>query len=274
MVIYPAIIQDNGINRDLKMHKTSFRISLKFLSIVTLILTLSGCATTQLEDGSTNVDPIEPTNRVSYSFSDTLDIHLLKPIAEVYASATPAPIRKSVTNFFDNLYYLNVIFNSLLQGKYTQFLSDTGRFVTNSTLGLGGLFDVATDMGLDAHDEDFGQTLATWGFEQGAYLYIPLVRGPSTVRDAPDLATTYFLSPLTYVSSVVLWPVSALNIINTRANLLEATDFRDEAAIDPYAFTREAYLQQRDYLIHDGNPPTDEYDDLFHEFDDSSLSIE
>jgi phospholipid-binding lipoprotein MlaA len=181
------------------MSKIKIGSSLKFVSIIFLLATVVGCATTQ-SDGTVNVDPIESTNRASYSFTDALDKNLLEPVAESYATVTPAPVRESVTNFFDNLFYLNVIVNSLLQGKFTQFASDVGRFVTNSTIGMAGLFDVATDMGLEAHNEDFGQTLAAWGFDQGAYLYIPLVRGPSSTRDAPDIGTRYLLSPLTYVS--------------------------------------------------------------------------
>ena len=115
MLTCPRIIQDTELNRGFKMSKISFGTCLKLLSIIALVSAMTGCATTQLEDGSINVDPIEPTNRVSYSINDTLDIYLLKPVAEAYVSVTPGPIRESVTNFFDNLYYLNVIFNTLLQ---------------------------------------------------------------------------------------------------------------------------------------------------------------
>lgn len=256
----------------------------KFSSIIAKLLILigisfiSGCATNQSIDGSVSTpDPFEPANRSFYSFDDSLDKAILKPIAETYVNFTPAPIRTGVTNFFDNLYYLNVVVNSFLQGKIEQGLSDSARFIFNSTLGIGGLFDVATGMGLPIHDEDFGQTLAVWGFDSGVYLYIPLVMGPSSARDAPDIATRTLLNPLTYVSSIVLWPVSALNIINSRANLLDDTNIRDEAAVDPYSFTREAYMQRREYLIHDGNLPYENYDDIFEddEFgDDPALIIE
>jgi len=201
-------------------------------------------------------------NRVGYSINDTLDGALLKPIAETYENNVPQLLRTGITNFFDNLNYLNVILNSFLQGKIDQGLSDATRFIFNSTIGLGGLVDVSTVMGLPAHDEDLGQTFAVWGFGQGAYVYLP-VEGPNTVSTLPDIVVSALLNPLTYVTSAVLFPLSALNIINKRANLLEATNIRDEAAVDPYIFTREAFLQRRKYLIYDGNPPPEGYDDIF-----------
>ncbi len=209
-------------------------------------------------------DPIEPANRAFYNFNEGLDKHLIKPIAEGYVKITPEPIRSSITNFFDNLAYLNVILNSFLQGKFEQGFSDAGRFIMNSTLGLAGLFDVASPAGLERHNEDLGQTLATRGVGRGTYLYLP-VQGPDTARNLPNIATKLLLNPLTYISGAILFPITALNVINIRANLLDATNIRDEAAVDPYSFTREAYLQQREYLIHDGNPPTEGYDDIFDE---------
>ncbi len=119
-------------------------------------------------------------------------------------------------------------------------------------------------MGLPEHNEDLGQTLAVWGINEGSYIFVP-VGGPNTARNLPNYATSTLLNPLTYVTGVVLFPLTAINVINTRANLLEATSIRDEAAIDPYIFTREAYLQQRQFLIHDGNPPVEDYDDIFNE---------
>jgi phospholipid-binding lipoprotein MlaA len=233
------------------------------LLCVCLVIT-GGCATTQgtHSSGYDEVDPIEPANRVIYSINETLDGLFVKPMAELYVLTTPEIIRDRVTNFFDNLGYLNVILNSFLQGKTDQGFSDTSRFLVNSTLGVGGLFDVATDMGLPRHQADFGMTLASWGAGQGAYLYLP-VRGPNTVRDAPDIATSMFTNPFFYLASAVLYPVTAIGVINTRANLLEATRIRDEAALDPYVFTREAYLQRRNYLIHGGEPPAVGYDDIF-----------
>ena len=246
---------------------TTVNLIMKLVLLVTFS-SLYGCATTSTtESGAATPDPFEQANRSFYNLDDTLDKAILKPIAETYAEITPAPVRIGVTNFFDNLYYLNVILNTFLQGKINQGISDAARFIFNSTIGIGGLIDVATGMGLPMHDEDFGQTLAVWGFDSGAYLYIPLVNGPSSVRDAPDIATSTLLNPLTYISSIVLWPVSALNIINSRANLLDDTTIRDEAAVDPYSFTREAYKQRREYLIHDGVLPTEGYEDIFEDED-------
>ena len=235
-------------------------ISLSALLLAVALLT--GCATTETIDGELNPDPYEQTNRSFYQFNDALDRHVMMPIAKNYVKATPEPVRDSVTNFFDNLEYLNVILHSFLQGKLGQGVSDVTRFVVNSTIGIGGLFDVATPMGLEEHNEDFGQTLATWGVGQGSYLYLPFL-GPYTARNSPDLPGSYFANPLTYISTVYLFPVTFLNLVNTRANLLEASEFVEEASIDPYSFTREAYLQQRKYLIHDGNPPAAEYDEIF-----------
>lgn len=245
------------------------------IPFIVSVLFLFGCATTPPRENLDTPDSIESLNRSFYKINDSLDRAILKPVAEGYADIMPQFMRTGVTNFFDNLSYLNVILNTLLQGKYNAFFSDIARFVTNSTLGIGGLFDVATGMGFIAHEEDFGQTLAVWGFKSGSYLYIPIVKGPDTVRDLPDMATSTLLNPLTYVSSVILWPVTALKLINTRANLLEETRIRDEAALDPYAFTREAYLQRREYLIYDGTPPAEGYEDIFQDLeDDATLKIE
>ena len=227
---------------------------------------LSGCATTQTTDGA--ADPLQPVNRVGYNINDTLDEAFLKPIAETYKEYTPKFIRTGITNFFDNLHYLNVILNSFLQGKFGQGMSDVTRFIFNSTLGLAGLMDVSTSMGLPAHDEDLGQTFAVWGLGQGSYIYLP-VAGPHTVSTLPDMAASFYLNPLTYVAGAILWPLAAIDLINKRANLLEATNIRDEAAVDPYIFTREAFLQRRTYLIYDGNPPTEGYEDIFEDGGDA-----
>ena len=245
------------------INKTRVYSPFSLLAALLVAVLLAGCATTETLDGEINPDPYEDTNRSFYRFNDTLDRHIMTPVAKNYVKAVPEPVRSSVTNFFDNVEYLNVILHSFLQGKLGQSISGVTRFVVNSTLGIGGLFDVATSLGLKEHDEDFGQTLATWGVDQGAYLYIPLL-GPYTARNSPDTAGAYFSNPLTYISTLYLLPVTFLNLVNDRANLLEASEFVNEAAIDPYSFTREAYLQQRQYLIHDGDPPpTENFDEIF-----------
>ncbi len=233
---------------------------------------LSGCATTQ-HNNSKNIDPLEPMNRQFFNLNETLDKYIMKPVANTYVEVAPQPVRTGVSNFYSNLIYMNVVVNSFLQGKFDEGLSGLFRFIFNTTLGIGGLFDVADHMGLQQHNEDTGQTLAVWGVAQGPYLTVPLF-GPNTVRDSPDLVTRSLANPFTYISGAVFFPVTALGLINTRANLLKATSIRDEAAIDTYSFTREAYLQQRRYLIYDGDPPVEYYDDLFFdEFDDDSALI-
>ena len=235
---------------------------LKQITFLALFCVLVGCATTQTTDKYTKDDSLEPANRVFFDVNETIDRALIKPVAEIYADVTPNFIRTSITNFFENLAYLNVILNDLLQGKINQGLSDVVRFVANSTMGIGGLFDVATPMGLPEHEEDFGQTLAVWGVDEGSYLYLPFL-GPNSVRDSTNYVPSTLLNPFFYLSSTILFPVTAINAVNKRANLLEASNIRDEAAVDLYSFTREAYLQQREYLIHDGNPPITGYDDVF-----------
>ena len=244
----------------------------KHVAFIGILLITTGCATTQTGDSVGSDDPIEPANRVFFDVNETLDKHLLKPVAEVYVDITPVPVRTSITNFFDNLTYLNVILNDFLQGKVEQGLSDMARFIFNSTLGVAGLFDVATPMGLPEHDEDFGQTLAVWGVDKGSYLYIPLF-GPNTIRDSADFVPSTLLNPFFYVTSSILFPVNAINTINKRANLLEASNIRDEASVDPYSFTREAHSQQREYLIYDGNPPLTGYDDIFDDDGDEESGV-
>lgn len=239
------------------MCQTRLILMIKTFIVLLMVSVATGCATTP-----DNIDPLEPANRASYSFNEALDRALLKPVAETYAEYTPELAQAGITNFFDNLTYLNVVLNSFLQGKIDQGLSDATRFLFNSTIGLLGLVDVGTAVGLPAHNEDFGQTLATWGFDEGSYLYIP-VGGPNTTRNLPNYATSFFLNPLSYATGAILFPLTAVGVINKRANLLESTRIRDEAAVDPYAFTREAYLQKRRFLIYDGNPPVEGYDDIF-----------
>ncbi len=237
------------------------------VALVVLLGLVGGCASTPNGDPG---DPYESTNRKIYNFNDSLDRKIMQPIARSYVNVTPRPVRSGVTNFFDNVSYLNVMTNDLLQGKGVQFLRDTGRFVVNSTIGLGGLFDPAREMGLRAHDEDLGQTFGVWGAGEGAYLNIPLA-GPSSFRDAPGLVSAMLLNPLTYLNPIVNIPLAVVSAVNTRANLLEATNIRDQAALDPYTFVREAYRQQREYKIYDGNPPGDAFDDYLEGEGDSAI---
>ena len=246
-------------------------MSHKFIAASAVWMLLAGCAAAPaLEGGAPDstvddgaqpagdaADPLESINRVTYRFNDTLDHWVLRPVAKSYQAVTPRPLRKGVSNFFDNLLTPIDIANSLLQAKFAAALSETGRLLLNSTLGIGGIFDPATDAGLDEHDEDFGQTLAVWGVPAGPYLVLPLL-GPSTMRDAPALYADVQLAPLThYDNSSVRDKLLVLYGINTRERLL-ATDRAVRNALDPYVFVREAYLQNRTYVIHDGNPPLED----------------
>lgn len=235
------------------------------LAALLIALLASGCTT--VPQGSDEGDPLEGTNRNIYQFNDALDKNIIKPVADTYIEITPQQVRNSVSNFFDNIGYINVILNDVLQGKIGQGINDSGRFLINSTAGILGLFDPATSLGLTKHDEDFGQTLGVWGSGPGPYLVLPLL-GPNTVRDSPGLLVSTVTNLLFYLNSAVTIPLGILSAIDTRARASSALKFVDEAALDPYIFIREAYHQQRTALIYDGNPPAPEFSD---EFDDEPL---
>jgi phospholipid-binding lipoprotein MlaA len=227
-----------------------------------LLLSLSflpACATTH-----SKVDPFEPTNRVFYQFNDGLDAVIFKPLSDGYVLIVPREIRTGLSNGFDNLGYFNVILNDFLQAKWEQGWSDSGRMFVNSTLGVAGLFDPATSMGLQKHDNDFGITLGKWGAPAGPYLVIPLL-GPSTARDVPDIGMQFLTNPLTWADLplAATISVSAEQAIDTRSRMDQEVRFRDKAAIDPYVFTRDAYLQYREARIHENKPTVDPsmYDD-------------
>ncbi|MDQ6967101.1 MAG: VacJ family lipoprotein [Mariprofundaceae bacterium] len=221
--------------------------------VLFLIFSLSACATQE-----NHFDPIEPVNRVSDTINDSIDVVSLKPAAEGYSAVVPKPIRTAVSNFYNNTTYLNTVLNDFLQGKGAQGSKDFMRFMINSTLGLAGFVDVASSMGFERHQEDFGQTLAIWGFSQGAYIVYPLA-GPSSVRDTPDFITSTATDPLFWaglvVTPYVTFPIAVLKYIDTRSHLLDASNMRDEVALDPYVFTREAWRQNRNFMIYDGHPP-------------------
>lgn len=223
------------------------------------LMGLAGCANLPPEEEVS--DPLEPVNRVVDRFNDRVDRVLFKPAAQAYEFVVPSLARRSVTNFFGNLGEPVVIVNDFLQGKFKQGFSDTGRLFVNSTLGVGGLFDPATQMGLRRHNEDFGQTFGYWGIGEGWYLVLPLL-GPSTVRDSAGLLAAYQLDPVAQHDEVrERNSLTALRTIDTRAQLLSASKVRDTAALDPYLFTREAYRQLRWNRIHDGQPPPPKFDE-------------
>ena len=220
------------------------------------LLLLGGCAST----GNPR-DPLEPLNRAVYKFNDGADHLFIKPAAEFYRFFVPEFMRTGVSNFFSNIGDVIVALNSLLQGKFTQAGSDVARLIVNTTVGLLGLFDVATEIGLEKHNEDFGQTLGYWGIGDGPYLVLPLL-GPSSARDAVGWVGDYYAWPVTYIESdrdrnILI----AMRFVTVRADLLEASRILETAALDPYEFVRDAYLQRRRNLVYDGKPPPDE-DDL------------
>jgi phospholipid-binding lipoprotein MlaA len=233
------------------MQQILFRAS-RSMALVLLSTTLAACASA-LDPR----DPLEPFNRGVYQFNEGLDKVVLKPVAKGYKAVVPPPLRNGVTNVFGNFRDVTTAINDLLQGKISAAVSDVGRVAVNSTVGILGIFDVATRLGLQKHSEDFGQTLGLWGVADGPYLVLPLL-GPSNFRDTIGWAGDYFTDPEFYLvsHSPETWVAFGTRVISIRANLLETEQIFDTAAIDKYAFLRDAYLQRRRSLIYDGNPPS------------------
>ena len=222
-----------------------------FLSVlIGITISLSGCATTGVNEWQTSSakdDPYENINRKIFGFNDTVDDYVAKPISDAYKWVTPQFMQTGVYNFFSNLKGINVVINDVLQAKFAQSAHDTGRFALNTTMGLAGFVDVASHVGLEQNEEDFEQTLAVWGVPQGSYLVIPFL-GPTTIRGIPGAAFDTAANPASYVGL----PVQLISLLNTRANAEGALKFIDEAALDPYVFTRESFLQWRNNLATDG----------------------
>ena len=231
--------------------------SIFLLGLLSLTL-FAGCAST-----NNPRDPLEPINRAVYKFNDTLDKIVMKPVATVYREVLPDIVRTGVTNFFNNLYDILTALNNLLQGKIVDAASDVGRIAVNTTIGLAGLIDLATEFGLEKHKEDFGQTLGRWGIGDGPYLQIPFF-GPSSFRDALGAFVDFKVDPIYWIwrndmaTRNSMW---GLYFVNLRASLLDSTKILDEAALDPYEFQRDAYLQRRRNLVYDGNPPPQKEED-------------
>ena len=224
--------------------------TLKVFSVGLSMLFLSACATTNALDER---DPWEGFNRGVYSFNETMDDLIFDPIGNVYNAITPDFVDTGVTNFFSNLSDLSVIANEVLQFKFGQAVSDVARFVFNSTIGLLGIFDVSTHMGLPEHDEDFGQTLAHWGVGPGPYLVVPFF-GPATVRDATVLVVDKgVLNPLFYIEDdLTKAGLLTLNYVDFKSDKLITVDLLEEAALDKYEFTKNAYFEKRANQINDG----------------------
>ena len=217
-----------------------------------IFLVISGCATGPQANPR---DPLEPLNRTVFGFNEVVDNAVLKPVATVYTKVTPALVRTGVTNFFSNLTEVWSTANNALQFKGREAVESWMRFSINTVFGLGGIFDLATDMGLERHKEDFGQTLGSWGVPSGPYLVLPLL-GSSTVRDTAALPLDMQGNALNAVPhSGDRDRLTGLNLVNTRANLLRASAVLDDAALDKYTFSRDFYLQARRSEVYDGNPP-------------------
>ena len=222
---------------------------------VSVVIVLSGCATVPADSGSDPRDPIESFNRQVFEFNDIVDRALLKPIAEAY-EYLPEPVRDCFSNIFSNFREPTNAVSNLLQGKAADAASDTCRFIVNSTVGLLGCFDVARQMGLEKHNEDFGQAFGRWGIGPGPYLVLPIL-GASTVRDAIGIyGAEAYLDPNFWINNVALrnW-ILGTRFVNARSELLQADDLISGAALDKYRFVRDGYLQRRRSLVYDGDPP-------------------
>jgi phospholipid-binding lipoprotein MlaA len=228
-------------------------------------LVVAGCASAP--GRTTNEESFEGFNRGVYKFNDTADRFALKPLAKGYRKVTPNFVRTGIGNVLSNIEYPTTFVNQFLQGKWAMGLRDTGRFLVNTTLGVGGIFDVATPLGLEKNDEDFGQTLAVWGVSSGPFLNLPLF-GPSSLRDAPSKAVDYFTNPLTYTEDEIPWEAEwgerVIGVIHGRSELLPL-DETLQRTYDPYVFIRDAWVQQREFNIFDGNPPPETLEDVIDE---------
>lgn len=233
--------------------KTLVRLLLLAIGIVSLI----GCASTQKQTKYVSEsDPLEGVNRKVYKFNDALDKAILKPVAKAYDKTVPKPVDRSIDNLLGNLSDVITLMNDIFQLKGKQSMMDYFRIGTNTTLGLGGLFDVATPLGLPKHNEDFGQTLGRWGVPQGPYVVLPFL-GPSNIRDGvgliPDsVATSALLDDIGIDELNERLIYTGLSVVNRRQALLDAEKLLEASGADPYTFIRESYLQRRQSLVNDG----------------------
>ncbi|MBX3604115.1 MAG: VacJ family lipoprotein [Piscinibacter sp.] len=221
------------------------------------LLLNAGCATVREARGGPGqrLDPWENWNRKVFAFNETLDENVLKPVATAYSNVVPQPVRQGVDNFFGNVADAWSAVNNFLQGKGGKGFHDLVRFGTNTFFGFAGILDIASDFGLEHQYEDFGQTLGAWGVGPGAYVVWPLL-GPSTVRESAALPLDTAVSPaLAFNDGASKYSITALRIVNTRANLLGASRVLDDIALDKYTFVRDAYLQRRRSLVYDGEAP-------------------
>jgi phospholipid-binding lipoprotein MlaA len=226
-----------------------------FCTLLMAASLLGGCATS-----GNSRDPLESLNRATFAFNETVDKAALKPVAQGYEAVVPAKARDGVSNFFGNIADVFIGVNNLLQGKVRDAVDDVGRVLVNSTVGVLGVMDVASDWGMEKHDEDFGQTFGRWGVGSGAYLVVPLF-GPRDVRDTAGLVLDSVTDPVGYIDNIPTRnTLLVTRVISDRAALLPAEKVIEEAALDKYSYIRDGYLQRRRSLIHDGAPPRDDVD--------------
>ncbi len=241
------------------MHTQAFTA----LTIGIFLFSLSACATIDPEFADPR-DPYENFNRVIHDFNEAIDQAVLQPVSEGYQTITPDPIDQGITNFFHNLDDINSLINNVLQLKIPHAMEDASRILVNSFFGLGGLFNIANDLEIPRHNEDFGQTLGYWGIDSGSYLVLPLF-GPSSERDLFGRVGDFVTNPLRHapLDNTTTNTLGAVDVIDTRASLLDASRMMREATLggDTYSFLRDSYLQRRLNVVYDGNPP--EQDDFF-----------
>lgn len=227
---------------------------IRWCAMLAVTFLVTACATTAPGAGSDPRDPYENYNRSMFIFNKTLDDNLLKPVATGYVNVVPAVVREAIGNFFANIGDVWTAANNYMQGKPKDGTTDLVRVIFNSTIGIAGLIDVATPIGLPKHEEDFGQTLGVWGAKSGPYFILPLF-GPSTVRDALAKPVDLYADPLTASNDVPVRAKNtgrALRLVDDRAAVLDSTAILEGAALDPYQFFRDAYLQRRESCVRDG----------------------
>ncbi len=241
------------------MHRAPIR------AVTVLMVSLAaGCASVPPEARDPR-DPWQPFNRAVFKFNTDFDNAFVKPVAQAYQAVTPQLLNEGITNFFNNIADINSAVNNTLQFKLSRTGSDIGRLFINTTVGFVGFIDVASNVGLPSYKEDFGQTLGYWGFGAGPFFMMPLL-GPSSVRDTFGFAGDVVVDPFFSLGEEeIYWGFVTLRVVDRRAGLLDAIELVDEAAIDPYTLVRDAYLQRREYLVHDGNPPEAEDDAIMWE---------
>ena len=237
-----------------KITQGSHRFATRVVLVAAALL-LTACAS---GPNANPRDPMEPFNRGVYGFNDAVDRAVIKPVATAYRDVLPSPVRTGVSNFFNNLQDLWSFVNNTLQLKGEGAGNSIVRFGVNTVFGLGGLIDIASEMRIERHPEDFGQTLGRWGVGAGPYVVLPLL-GPSTVRDTAALPVDMTGNVVSQVDHVPTRnSATVLNLVDRRSQLLDASQMLDEVALDPYSFTRDAYLQRRRNQVYDGNPPDEE----------------